>query len=89
MATSNMYIVQGGPKKCPTFSESSGISLQIQDDISIKWGIFWSTLYKAEPSCQTVPFLEHLAFFLTQIVYQNHLIFFIYFYIIDKTNANK
>ena len=33
-------IVQGGPKKCPTFSESSGISLQIQDDISIKWGIF-------------------------------------------------
>ena len=28
-------------KKCPTLSESSGISLQIQDDFSIKWGIFF------------------------------------------------
>ena len=32
---------RGDPKKFPTFSESNGISLQIQDDISIKWGIFF------------------------------------------------
>ena len=36
-----IFTVQGGPKKCPTFSESSGISLKIQDDISIKWSIFF------------------------------------------------
>ena len=27
-------------KKCPTLSESSGISLQIQEHISRKWSIF-------------------------------------------------
>ena len=40
-------------KKCPTLSESSGISLQIQDDFSIKWGIFFGppcTMYYV-PSC--------------------------------------
>ena len=42
----HLYIQQSyrvDQKECPTFSESSGISLQIQDDISIKWIIFFGS----------------------------------------------
>ena len=35
--------IQGDPKKCSALSESNGISLQIQDDISIKWSIFFGS----------------------------------------------
>ena len=38
IASEKIYRVD--QKKCPTLSESIGISLQIQDDSSTKWGIF-------------------------------------------------